>query len=178
MERRGFTYHPQPPATGNRVADINPYGLLTVAQAVDDGYGITSTALAVKPPADANAGESANDSWKDALLGTPAHRVDLRMPMERQFYYHSDSCVSDAKSRLFGPEHYKLYNTFQVLGDAVVDKARADPRYLAAQDSWRTCMKDAGTEAGTLGEPRTSVDQRLGRAGQDPAEIHAVAGVE
>ncbi|MFZ3474868.1 hypothetical protein ACODT3_01700 [Streptomyces sp. 4.24] len=39
-------------------------------------------------------------------------------------------------------------------------------------------MKDAGADAGTLGEPRTAVDERLRQAGQDPAGIHAVAGVE
>ncbi|AWZ15990.1 MULTISPECIES: hypothetical protein [unclassified Streptomyces] len=150
MRRRGFTYRPQPLATGNRIADANPYGLLAVAQAVDDGYGITSTALAVRPQEDANAGESANDRWKEALLGTPAHRVDLKMPLGRQFFYHSDSCVSDAKSGLFGPDCHRLYNTFQVLADALVDKVRADGRHVEAQGAWSACVKDAGADAGTL----------------------------
>ncbi|MEU2234298.1 hypothetical protein [Streptomyces vietnamensis] len=178
MKRRGFTYRPQPLATGNHLADVNPYGLLGVAQAVNDGYGITSTALSMRPPADVNAAEGTNERWKEALLGTPAHRVNLAMPMKRQFFYQADSCVSDAKSRLFGADYYKLYNSFQVLGDAVVEKVRADHRYLAAQDSWRACMKKAGADAKAFGDPQTAVDRQLRQAGQDPARLHAVAGVE
>ncbi|MEV4426463.1 hypothetical protein ACN9M0_14090 [Streptomyces sp. R-07] len=178
MKRRGFTYRPQPLATGDHLSDLNPYGLLSVPQAVNDGYGITSTALSLRPPADVNAAEGRNKRWKEALLGTPAHRVDLAMPLKRTFFYHSDSCVSDAKSRLFGPDYYKLYNTFQVLGDAVVEKVRTDRRYLAAQDSWRACMKEAGAEAKAFGDPQSAVDRQLRQAGQDQAKLHAVAGVE
>ncbi|MEX0171696.1 hypothetical protein [Streptomyces sp. LMG1-1-1.1] len=178
MKRRGFTYRPQPLPTGNHLADVNPYGLLSVAQAVNDGYGITSTTLSMGPPADANAAEGTDKRWTDALLGTPAHRVNLAMPMRREFFYQADSCVSDAKSRLFGPDYYKLYNTFQVLGDAVVDKVRTDRRYLAAQDSWRTCMKDAGATVKAFGDPQTAVDRQLRQAGRDQAKLHAVAGVE
>ncbi|MFJ5832210.1 hypothetical protein [Streptomyces sp. NPDC093089] len=178
MERRGFTYRPQPLPTGNHLADANPYGLLSVAQAVNDGYGITSTTLSMRPPADANAAEAANTRWKDALLGTPAHRVNLAMPLGREFFYQADSCVSDATSRLYGPDYYKLFNTFQVLGDAVVEKVRTDRRYLAAQDSWSACMKKAGTAAKAFGDPRSTVDRQLRRAGRDQAELHAVAGVE
>ncbi|WP_078908362.1 hypothetical protein [Streptomyces vietnamensis] len=178
MKRRGFTYRPQPLATGNHLADVNPYGLLSVAQAVNDGYGITSTALSMRPPADVNAAAGADKRWKEALLGTPAHRVNLAMPMKRQFFYQADSCVSDAKSRLFGADYYKLYNTFQVLSDAVVEKVRADRRYREAQTSWRTCMKAAGTEAEAFGDPQGTVDEQLRQAGQDPARLHAVAGVE
>ncbi|MFB6839835.1 hypothetical protein [Streptomyces sp. NPDC056361] len=178
MKRRGFTYRPQPLATGNHLADANPYGLLGVAQAVNDGYGITSTALSMRPPADANAAEAADTRWKEALLGTPAHRVTLRMPMGREFFYQADSCVSDAKSRLFGADYYKLHNTFQVLGDAVVEKVGTDRRYLAAQESWSACMKDAGATAKAFGDPRTAVDRQLRQAGRDRAKVHAVAGVE
>ncbi|WP_426364255.1 hypothetical protein [Streptomyces sp. E-08] len=178
MKRRGFTYRPQPLATGDHLSDINPFGLLGVAQAVNDGYGITSTALSMRPPADVNAAEGANERWRKALLGTPAHRVNLAMPMKREFFYQSDSCVSDAKSRLFGPDYYRLYNTFQVLGDAVVDRVRADRRYLAAQASWSTCMKEAGAEAKAFGDPQARIDKDLRKAGRDPAAVHAVAGVE
>ncbi|MFE5592041.1 hypothetical protein [Streptomyces sp. NPDC056549] len=178
MKRRGFTYRPQPLATGNHLSDISPYGLLGVAQAVNDGYGITSTALSMRQPADVNAAEGANTRWKEALLGTPAHRVNLAMPMKREFFYQSDSCVSDAKSRLFGPDYYRLYNTFQVLGDAVVDRVRADRRYLAAQDSWSACMKKGGAEAKAFGDPQARIDGDLRKAGRDPAAVHAVAGVE
>lgn len=135
MKRRGFTYRPQRRTTGDRTADANPYGLLTVAQATNDGYGITSTALAVRPPVDTNAREGADKRWKDALLGTPAHRVDVPMPLGGTFFHHTDSCVGDAKSRLFGPAYYKLYNSFQILSDAVIQKVRTDRRYLAAQSS-------------------------------------------
>ncbi|MFI9112439.1 hypothetical protein [Streptomyces venezuelae] len=182
MKRRGFTYRPQRLATGNRMVDASPYGLLTVPQAIDDGYGITSTALAAKPPVDANAAENANERWKAALLGTPAHRVNLAMPQGREFFYHADSCVAEANSRLYGPDYYKLFNTFQVLADAVVEQVRKDDRYLAAQRAWSGCMKEtdaaAGVKAGTFGEPRSTVDRRLQEAGQDPAKIHEVAGAE
>ncbi|MFJ6580560.1 hypothetical protein ACIQMY_31895 [Streptomyces sp. NPDC091368] len=178
MKRRGFTYRPQPLATGDHLSDVSPYGLIGVAQAVDDGYGITSTALSLRRPADANAAEGANARWKEALLGTPAHRVNLAMPMKREFYYHADSCVSDAKSRLFGPDYYRLFNTFQVLGDAVVERVRADPRYLAAQRAWSSCMKAAGTAARAFGDPQARIDADLRKAGRDPAAVHAVAGTE
>ncbi|MER7949001.1 hypothetical protein ABTY59_16595 [Streptomyces sp. NPDC096079] len=178
MKRRGFTYHPQPLATGDHLSDINPYGLLAVPQAVNDGYGITSTALSTRPAADANAAEAANTRWRDALLGTPAHRVDLEMPLGRTFFYQADSCAADAKSRLFGPDYHRLYNTFQVLADAVVEKVRTDHRYLAAQASWSGCMRDAGAAAKSIGDPQATVDKELRRAGRDRARLHAVAGVE
>lgn len=178
MRRRGFAYSPQPLAQGDHRPDASPYGLLTTAQAANDGFGVLSAALNAQPLPDHNAAADGDTAWSQALLGTDSHRVTVNLPAGQQYFYNSDSCVSDADSSLYGPDYDRLFNTFQVLNNEVIGKVQADPRYLAAQSHWQTCMKAAGETAATLTDPPTSIDQGIHQAAGDSTKLHQLAGRE
>lgn len=178
MKQRGFTYAPEPLAEGDHRPDASPYGLLTPAQATNDGFGVLSAALNAQQVPDSNAAEAGNAAWNHALLGTDSHRVTVDLPAGQQFFYNSDSCVIDAETRLYGPDYYRLYNTFQVLDNEVIDKVHADPRYLAAQTHWQSCMKAAGEQDATLADPPAAISSGLQHVGTDSAALHQLVGRE
>ncbi len=180
MRARGFVYRPQPLSDSDHTADANPYGLLTLQQARNDGFGITSSALDARPFVDANAAEDGSAAWKAALDGTTAHRVYLTMPGHRQFFYNADACATRAVVELYGAQYYRLFNTLQILSNQVVTTVQADPRFLAAQRRWQACMSAAGQPAGSLSDPLSSVSARLrpALASHDPARIHTMVGFE
>ncbi|MFI0815250.1 hypothetical protein ACH4TX_03960 [Streptomyces sp. NPDC021098] len=176
MRRRGHVYEPEGLATGRPdPEDGNPYWLLTTEQARQDGYGITSSRLNTRMPRDPNKARSGEREWREALLGTTAHRVHVRLPGRQEFFYNADACLTKARDTLYGADYERLYNTYQVLAMQVVSAVHKDSRYLKAQRRWSGCMRDAGVRAGTLDDPRSSVDQRLRRAAADQGELRAVA---
>jgi hypothetical protein len=179
MRRRGLRYQPQALATGGTdPQDINPYGLLTAAQARRDGYGITSARLAARPPDDPNRDRAREPRWSRALLGTKKHEVRLRLPGGVEYFYNSDACVTQARQALYGADYDRLDSTYEVLSNEVVTAVRKDPRYLSAQHRWAQCMGAAGVAAKTLDDPRALVEQRLKRAGSRPARLHDAARYE
>ncbi|MQS16681.1 hypothetical protein F7Q99_31960 [Streptomyces kaniharaensis] len=178
MRGRGFDYRPQGLATGDHRADANPYGLLTVAQAANDGFGLISTALNMKHLDDPNQAQAANEAWKAALLGTEAHRVTVDLPDGQQFFYNSDSCLSQAEDSLYGPDYFRAFNTFQVLSSKVVTGVQADARFAAAEKRWHDCMAAAGEPSDHLAGPIASIDQRVRQDGSDPAKTHDLIGRE
>lgn len=177
MRRRGHVYKPEGLATGRTdPQDRNPYGLLTTEQARQDGYGITSARLNTRMPRDPNKARSGEREWREALLGTTAHRVHVRLPGKQEFFYNTDACLTEAREKLYGADYERLYNTYQVLANQVVSAVHEDPRYRRAQHRWSGCMRHAGVRAaGTLDDPRTSVGDRLRRAAADRGELRAVA---
>ncbi|MFD7451843.1 hypothetical protein [Kitasatospora sp. NPDC059827] len=178
MRERGFAYRSQALATGDHRVDANPYGLLDGDQAADDGFGVISTALNLKQAADPNQDHDADQAWKAALLGTDAHRVTVDLPDHQQFYYNSDSCLTQAGDTLYGPDYFRLFNTFQVLGNKVVGGVQADGRYTAAEGRWRDCMSSAHQSAAHLADPVAEIDRRVKQDGGDPAKTHALIGDE
>ncbi|MBV6703045.1 hypothetical protein KV557_39140 [Kitasatospora aureofaciens] len=178
MRGRGFDYRPQALATGDHRLDTNPYGLLTTAQAANDGFGVISTALNLKKPADPNQAQATAEPWKAALLGTEAHRVTVDLPDGQQFFYNSDSCLTQAGDALYGPDYYRLFNRFQVLSSKVVTGVQADARFTSAENRWHDCMAAAGEPAGHLADPVASIDQRLKQDGSDPTKTHDLIGRE
>ncbi|MEV7602443.1 hypothetical protein AB0O91_34235 [Kitasatospora sp. NPDC089797] len=178
MRGRGFEYRPQPLGTGDHRVDANPYGLLTTAQATGDGFGVISTALNLKPVADPNRDHASDQAWKDALSGTEAHRVTVDLPDGQQFFYNGDSCLSRAGDALYGPDYYRLFNTFQVLSGKVVTGVQADGRFTAAEGRWRDCMSAAHRPAAHLGDPVDTIVQRVRQEGSDPARTHGLIGDE
>ncbi|WP_405817107.1 hypothetical protein OG241_21235 [Streptomyces sp. NBC_01390] len=179
MRRRGLHYDPQPLATGGTdPQDVNPYGLLTVTQARQDGYGITSARLAARP-LDTNGDHAREPRWSHALLGTKSHEVRLHLPGGVEFLYNSDACVTQARQTLYGADYDRLSSRYQVLSNQVVTAVLKDPRYLRAQHRWAVCMRAAGLAVTTSDDPRGLVEQRLERAtGARPAQPHDVARYE
>ncbi|MFJ9610180.1 hypothetical protein ACIRS1_27945 [Kitasatospora sp. NPDC101176] len=178
MRERGFDYRPQGLVTGDHRVDANPYGLLGADQAAADGFGVISTALHLKQAADPNQEHDADQAWKAALLGTDAHRVTVDLPGQQQFYYNGDSCLTRARDTLYGPDYFRLFNTFQVLGGKVVAGVQADGRYAAAEGRWRDCMSAAHQSATHLADPVAVIDQRVKQDGGDPAKTHDLIGGE
>jgi hypothetical protein len=178
MKQRGFPYRPQALVGGDHTSDANPYGLLTVAQARNDGFGITSSAVDTRPVVDSNADVDTRDGWNAALVGTAAHRVYLNLPGNRQFFYNTDSCATQAVAQLYGADYYRLFNTLTVLSTQVVAQVQNDARYLAAQSRWQRCMTTAGEPAQTLADPPGAISAQLQQAGKDPAKLHTLAGRE
>ncbi|MFE5586037.1 hypothetical protein, partial [Kitasatospora sp. NPDC056531] len=178
MRERGFDYRSQGLATGDHLVDANPYGLLSGDQAADDGFGVISTALNLKQAADPNQDHAADQAWKSALLGTDAHRVTVDLPDHQQFYYNSDSCLAQARDTLYGPDYFRLFNTFQVLSSKVVSDVQADGRFTAAEGRWRDCMSAAHQSATHLADPVAVIDQRVKQDGGDPAKTHELIGGE
>ena len=176
MRRRGHVYEPEGLATGRPdPQDGNPYGLLTTEQARQDGYGITSARLNTRMPRDPNKARAGEREWREALLGTETHQVHVRLPGKQEFFYNADACLTEARDKLYGADYERLYNTYQVLAMQVVSAVHKDSRYLRAQHRWSGCMRHAGVRAGTLDDPRTSVDHRLRRAAADRGELRVVA---
>ncbi|WP_232248588.1 hypothetical protein [Streptacidiphilus rugosus] len=180
MRTRGFGYRPQPLAASDHTADGNPYGLLTPAQARNDGFGLTSSALDARPFVDANAAADGGQAWKDALDGTAAHRVYLAMPGGRQFFYNADACSTQAVAQVYGADYYRLYETMEVLAGQVVTTVQADDGVHAAESRWRSCMAAAGERSADLDAPLSAVTAQLhtALASGDRARVHAVAGRE
>ena len=178
MRQRGFSYQPEPLAEGDHRPDNSPYGLLTPTQAANDGFGVTSAALNARPAPDGNAAKDDESAWKAALLGTESHRMTVSLPAGQQFFYNSDACVIDAIWRLYGPDYYRLFNTFQVLTNQVVDKVEKDPRYLAAQTRWQNCMKASGQNAAVIVDPPAEINRELQQAGTDSVKLHQLIGHE
>jgi len=179
MRQRGFAYEPQRLATGGAdPQDANPYGLLIVEQARQDGYGMTSARLNTRIPDDPNKERSRRPRWRQALLGTKKHEVRVRLPGKVEFFYNSDACLTKAREKLYGADYERLHNTYQVLSNQVITTVRKAPGYLRAQERWASCMREAGIRVRTLDDPRTLVDGRLRRAAADPEKLHGVAGYE
>ncbi|MFF0410722.1 hypothetical protein ACFYUY_09800 [Kitasatospora sp. NPDC004745] len=178
MRGRGFDYRPAGLTTGDHRVDANPYGLLTGAQAAADGFGVISTALDLKPAADPNQAHAGEEPWQAALLGTEAHRVTVDLPDRQQFFYNDDSCLASARDSLYGPDYFRLFNTFQVLGGKVVAGVRADGRFTAAEARWRDCMSAAHRPATHLGDPVAAIDQQVEQDGTDPAKTRELIGGE
>lgn len=181
MRAKGFAYSPRPLPVGPNRLDTNPYLLLTADQARQDGFGETGTALRTLhagSAADGNARQESDPRWKTALLGTESHRVYVRLPGKQEFFYNTDSCVTDADTTLYGPDYQRLYNIFQVLTGQVVDRVTGDTRYRAALRRWQTCMRDAGQDVRGLEEPPAAIRRQLQRAGTDQAALRTVAGRE
>ncbi|MFJ9692615.1 hypothetical protein [Kitasatospora sp. NPDC101183] len=178
MRERGFTYRPQSLAAGDHRVDANPYGLLGADQAASDGFGVISTALNLKPKTDPNRDHDGDQAWKNALLGTDAHRITVDLPDHRQFYYNDDACLTRARDALYGPDYLRLFNTFQVLTDKVVTAVQADARYGAAESRWHDCMSAAHEDAARLTDPVAAIDRQVKQDGGDPAKAHDLIGRE
>jgi hypothetical protein len=160
MNARGQKYTAQPRTASARSEETNPYGLLTPEKAAQDGYGIVGEHLhrrSTPTPPD----EPREAAWKQALTGTPAHRVSLRLPDGVSLQYSTDGCVARARAELYGADWNSVAPLTTGLANRVIGAVEADPGYRAAVRDWSACMTRAGHPAPDLQAPRESVDSRL-----------------
>ncbi|MEU6076324.1 hypothetical protein [Micromonospora sp. NPDC047074] len=179
MRDRGFAYRPTPLSSATRLRDINPYGLLSREEARIDGYRITSSlagdAQARPRPAQA---PTSTPGWDEALLGTEAHRVTVQLPEDHEMYYNSDGCTYQATAALYGDDWQRLYDTFQVLANRVVETVSQDAEFRGAQSVWSACMERAGQPARTFDEARGRIEGAFTRAAENRSDLMPVVRQE
>ena len=177
MSARGQTYTAQPRTASARGEETNPYGLLTVRKATQDGYGIVGEYL-YRRSTPVPASESHQASWQRALTGTEAHRVTLRLPDGVNLAYSTDGCVAKARTELYGADWNTVEPTAVGLANRVLNAVEKDSNYLAAVRRWSACMTKAGHPAKDLQAPRQSVDSRLQKAASDETALRALGNDE
>ncbi|WP_133911585.1 hypothetical protein [Streptomyces sp. NBC_00582] len=166
MASRGQEYTAQPRTASARSEETNPYGLLTSRKAAQDGYGIVGEYLYLRS-APAPADEPRKTAWQQALTGTPAHRVSLRLPDGVSLEYSTDGCVARARAELYGADWNTVAPVTVGLANRVLTAVEADSGYRAAVRRWSSCMTKAGHPAKDLQAPRKAVDARLQKAAAD-----------
>ncbi|MFF4489897.1 hypothetical protein ACFY0F_25920 [Streptomyces sp. NPDC001544] len=173
MTSRGQSYTTQPRTASARSEETNPYGLLTPERAAQDGYGIVGEYLyrqSSPPPPE----EPRKTAWRQALTGTPAHRVRLRLPDGVSLEYSTDGCVARARAELYGADWNTVAPVTMGLANRVIGSVEADPGYRAAVRHWSSCMTKAGHPATDLQAPRRAIDSRLQKAAADAETLHAL----
>ncbi|NUV58152.1 hypothetical protein G6W55_00355 [Streptomyces sp. CAI-85] len=179
MRSRGQQYTAQPRTTSARSEETNPYGLLTPRRAAQDGYGIVGEYL-YRLTAPAPADEPRETVWQQALTGTPAHRVTLRLPDGVSLEYSTDGCVARARTEVYGADWNTVEPVTVGLANRVIAAVEADPDHRAAVRRWSACMSKAGHPAKDLQAPRQAVDSRLrttvaeGGTGPDQDAVRAL----
>lgn len=177
MAARGQTYTARPRTASARSEETNPYGLLTVERATQDGYGIVGEYLYLRS-APVPADEPRRTAWQEALTGTPAHRVSLRLPDGVSLQYSTDGCVARARAGLYGADWNTVEPVTVGLANRVIGAVEADPGYRAAVRRWSSCMTKAGHPAADLQAPRKAVDSRLRQAAPDEDALRALGREE
>ncbi len=186
MAGRGFPYEIVPEIDRERLAAANPYGLLDVQRARSDGYGITGHLLANagNPAATTNDAlvadlpDAQRQRWNEALIGTEAHRTEIRLPDGQTLSYSTDGCVQIAQASVYGEDGKRLYSTVESLSAMVTVRVADDPRVGKAEREWAACMREHDYRYSGLSEPPAEVRERLAAAEQDPAEVREVATFE
>ncbi|MGY1497219.1 hypothetical protein ACW4TU_11580 [Streptomyces sp. QTS52] len=173
MSSRGQKYTAQPRTASARGEETNPYGLLTSEKAAQDGYGIVGEYLyqrSTPVPAD----EPRKTAWQQALTGTQAHRVSLRLPDGVSLEYSTDGCVARARTELYGADWNTVAPVTVGLANRVIGAVEADSGYRAAVRRWSSCMTKAGHPAKDLQAPRKAIDSRLREAASDENALRAL----
>ncbi|WP_256924981.1 hypothetical protein [Streptomyces sp. Amel2xC10] len=179
MRARGQRYTAQPRTASARSEETNPYGLLTSRKAAQDGYGIVGEYV-YRLTAPAPADEPRGTVWQQALTGTPAHRVSLRLPDGVSLEYSTDGCVARARAEVYGADWNTVEPLTVGLANRVIAAVEADPGHRAAVRRWSACMTRAGHPAKDLQAPREAIDSRLRTAvsesstGPDQDALHAL----
>ncbi|MEV7024242.1 hypothetical protein [Kitasatospora sp. NPDC093558] len=181
MHDRGFGYQPVPAA---ELAPQNPYGLLDEQQARNDGYGMTSAALAQQRLSDPNQAETSKlpadrqEAWNTALVGTGHDQVTLSAPGAATLQINTDSCVYQSRNRLYGQGYDQLNLQITGLESQVIASVLQSQTFLAAQQRWADCIAGHGGTATTLQQDRAAVRDALAHAGSRPDALHATARAE
>ncbi|MFJ8104534.1 hypothetical protein [Streptomyces sp. NPDC096132] len=173
MTSRGQSYTAQPRTASARNEETNPYGLLTPEKAAQDGYGLVGEYL-YRRSTPAPADEPRKAAWQQALTGTSAHRVSLRLPDGVSLEYSTDGCVARARTEVYGADWNTVAPVTVALANRVIGAVEADSGYRAAVRRWSSCMTKAGHPAKDLQAPREAVDSRLRKAAADEDTLRAL----
>ncbi len=184
MRERGFTYRTVPADDAGRSAAAGPYGLLAVAQAARDGYGLTSRRLD-GPPKDPNEehlaslSEAGRGEWNTALKGDPegTDREKVVLPDGPTVTFDPESCVHLAQQRLYGDGWTRDHYLFQSLRNQVVRDTLGRPAVRKAERAWASCMQAAGFDHRSRSDAAAAVRERVRKAGDGEA-LRAAGALE
>jgi len=177
MEAAGFEYVPIDAETFRDGMDLvggSAPGLSDQEFFAQYGYGITT-----RPPTagfrfgDENGAIFDNLSPEDqvaytrTVVGDNATATHVKM-LEEEDFSPAGGCTETAVKEVYTEE--QLSPTFFNPFDALVEQ---DPREIAAQKNWSTCMREAGFDYETQGDPEDEFKERLDdlTKGADPASL-------
>jgi len=185
MQEQGFDYWPVP-AAPITAAERFPYVIDNAKWANENGFGPSDDAV----PDDRNTSPTGRylgtltpavrEDFTAALDGTqggPA--VTVHPPGGTGVIGHSASgCTAHAEGALYGnfPSWFEASTTAGFLHSIVHGQVIKDPRYLAAQREWSTCMQNHGYHYPTPGDAGSAY-LASGRIHPDHTEV-AVAVTE
>lgn len=177
MKEQGFAYQPMPYAPSGPVhagADVPAWGTREFAQ--EYGYGITTAAdlgalmEPVEMPEDPNQeyvdamSESERRTYWAALYGELAtSAVDLEEGEVPRWDWTKAGCSGMAQHEVYEVATSDSSSLLAELA-SLYDGATADPRYLAAQQVWISCMADAGYDYSAPDEPQTALNDEFSQA--------------
>ncbi|MFD7607693.1 hypothetical protein ACFWAN_46170 [Streptomyces mirabilis] len=165
MARRGWPYQPVAwhPAKGDATAARE----LALGDDIPlhrrFGYGITT--VRTSKPTDPNAVYTASlsrqrqERYSGALFGTPAHRLDARLPTGEVTFVYTDGCTALADERLFGNlKKWLVADTTVVNLPAEVDnRVRAARELAATEKPWSDCMASHGLRFNSPDDARNRI---------------------
>ena len=177
MSAAGFEYVPIDVETFRDAMDAvggAPPGFSDEEFVAQYGYGITT----LPPKSDFRFGEENQAIFDDlspedqvaytrTLVGDHETATFVLM-LEQEDFLPSGGCTETAIEEVFTPEQLSpsFFNPF----DALVEQ---DPRMIQAQEDWSNCMKEAGFEYATQGDPEDEFVERLQTltGGADPTKL-------
>ena len=177
MTEAGFEYIPIDAETFREAMDLvggSPPGFTDEEFVAQYGYGVTT----MPPQSDFRFGDenqqifdnlSPEDqvAYTRTLVGDHETATFVLM-LEQEDFLQAGGCTETAIQEVFTEEQLSpsFFNPF----DALVEQ---DPRMIEAQENWSACMKEAGFEYATQGDPEDEFVERLQTltGGVDPATL-------
>ncbi len=171
MTEAGFEYIPVDYATVRKAMDSNskPSGLNADEFRTQFGYGITTQLAGADSQAVMGIGEqnirirnglSTADlaAYNRALYGEN-HSATFVVSLDDENFSQTGGCTRTAIEQVFSPE--ELGPGFVNYQNAEGARVEQDPRVIATNKDWATCMRDAGYSYNNSDEIKTDLANRL-----------------
>lgn len=171
MRDAGFEYVPVDYATVRKAMDSNskPSGMKADEFRAQFGYGITTQFIGANSQATMGAGEqnirirnglspADRAAYDHALYGNNPSAAFV-VGLDSEDFSQTGGCTRSAVEQVFSPaELGPGFVNYQNARDARVDQ---DPRVIAAEKDWASCMRQAGYSYGSSNEIKTDLANRL-----------------
>jgi hypothetical protein len=184
MQEEGFKYEVIPPALEDFEKSA-PLPAVDMEERRQSGYGLAESAIGDVSrqgdgaPQDVNAkyiqtlSPERQRGYQRALFGQDERSIEVELPGGGVLATNEDGCLSEARIQLYGDLSTWLYldHIANNLRSEAASRTRADERYDAVHDEWRSCMEDRGFEYRTPGDAMAAAAEMYGNASADRQEI-------
>jgi len=171
MRDAGFEYVPVDYATVRKAMDSNskPSGMKADEFRAQFGYGITTQFIGVNSQAAMGAGEqnirirnglspADRTAYDHALYGNNPSATFV-VGLDSEDFSPTGGCTRSAVEQVFSPEELGPgFVNYQNARDSRVDQ---DPRVIAAEKDWASCMRQAGYSYGNSNDIKTDLANRF-----------------